>query len=78
MRLFYFIFISYAECGMLCCVSDPYTYTRLNSWMKSRQKSEEFSSLLFSRLYSFALRFLFLETHTTSYSFYSSVTVQCK
>jgi hypothetical protein len=28
-----------------------------------------------SHLYSFALRFLFLQTHTTSYSFYSSVTV---
>ena len=30
-----------------------------------------------SHLYSFALRFLFLQTHTTSYSFYSSVTVHC-
>ncbi len=31
-----------------------------------------------SRLYSFALRFLFLQTHATSYGFYSSVTVLCK
>ncbi len=27
-----------------------------------------------SHLYSFALRFLFLQTHSTSYNFYSSVT----
>jgi hypothetical protein len=33
-----------------------------------------------SQHYSFALRFLFLQsqTHATSYSFYSSVTVDCK
>jgi hypothetical protein len=31
-----------------------------------------------SHLYSFALRFLFLQTHATSYNFYSSVTVQEK
>jgi hypothetical protein len=31
-----------------------------------------------SRLYSFALRFLFLHTHAVSYSFYSSVTVTYK
>ncbi len=31
-----------------------------------------------SHLYSFALRFIFLQTHATSYSFYSSVTVHCK
>jgi hypothetical protein len=30
-----------------------------------------------SHLYSFALRFLFLQIHATSYSFYSSVTVHC-
>ncbi len=29
-----------------------------------------------SHLYSFTLKFLFLQTHATSYSFYSSVTVQ--
>ncbi len=29
-------------------------------------------------LYIFALRILFLQTHATSYSFYSSVTVHCK
>ncbi len=31
-----------------------------------------------SHLYSFALIFLFLQTHATSYNFYSSVTVHCK
>ncbi len=31
-----------------------------------------------NQLYSFALRFIFLQTHTTSYSFYSSVTVHSK
>ncbi len=31
-----------------------------------------------SHLYSFALRFIFLQTHATSYIFYSSVTVHCK
>jgi hypothetical protein len=37
-----------------------------NYWMKSRQKYWEFSSMLFSHLYSFALRFLFLQTHAVS------------
>ncbi len=31
-----------------------------------------------SHLYSFALRFLFIQTHATCYSFYSSITVHCK
>jgi hypothetical protein len=31
-----------------------------------------------SHLYSFGLRFLFLKTRATSYSFYSSVTVHCE
>jgi hypothetical protein len=31
-----------------------------------------------SHLYSFALRFLFLQTHATSYSFYNSVTYTVK
>ncbi len=31
-----------------------------------------------SHLYSFDLRILFLQTHTTSYSFYSSVAIHCK
>jgi hypothetical protein len=31
-----------------------------------------------SHIYSLALRFLFLQTHATSYIFYSSVTVHCK
>jgi hypothetical protein len=30
-----------------------------------------------SHRYSFALRFLFLQTHATSYSFYSLVTLHC-
>jgi hypothetical protein len=48
---------------------------RPNSWTKSRQKSEEFSTLpklLFtvtSTVYSLALRFTFLETLATSCSF---------
>ncbi len=55
---------------------------RPNSWTKSRQKSLEFSSLLFT-VSSTALPwdFLFLQNHTTSYDFYSSlssVTVHCK
>jgi hypothetical protein len=29
-------------------------------------------------IYNSALRFLFLQTHATSYNFYSSVTVHCK
>ncbi len=33
---------------------------------------------IYSFLYSFALRFLFLQIHETSYSFYSSTTVHCK
>ncbi len=46
----------------------PLTKKRQNSWTKYREKSSEFSSLLFS-LYSFALKFLFLQTHATSHSF---------
>jgi hypothetical protein len=34
--------------------------------------------LLAIHLTSFALKFLFLQTHETFYSFYSSVTVHCK
>ncbi len=48
-----------------------------NSWTKSRQKSYEFSSVLFtvtSTLYSFALRLIFLQTHATSFTFWSSIT----
>jgi hypothetical protein len=41
-----------------------------------RQSLSELSSLLFLR--TFALRFLFLQTRTTSYSFWSSVNVHCK
>ncbi len=56
---------------------------RLNFWTKSREKSWEFSSLLFivtSTLYSysFALRFLFLQTQATSHYFYRKFTIQCK
>jgi hypothetical protein len=49
----------------------PYSYPvqRPNSWAKSRKKSEEFSSLLFTvKIYSFALRFLFFKSHATCYS----------
>jgi hypothetical protein len=35
-------------------------------------------ALIHSHLYSFALRFIFLQTHANSYSFYSSVAVHCK
>jgi hypothetical protein len=38
-----------------------------------QQKSEEFSFLLFRITYSFALRFIFLQTHATSYIFYSAL-----
>jgi hypothetical protein len=37
-----------------------------------------FPLVIRSHLYRFAFRFLFLENHSTSYSFYSSVTVHCK
>ncbi len=37
-----------------------------------------FHHAVHSHLYSFALRFLFLQTHATSYSYYSSVTVTLK
>ncbi len=37
-----------------------------------------FLLVIHSHLYSFALRFPFLQTHTTFYSVYSSVTVHCK
>jgi hypothetical protein len=41
---------------------------RPNSWTKSTQKSYEFSFLLFSHLYSFALRFIFLQTQPLTVS----------
>jgi hypothetical protein len=40
--------------------------------------SRVFLLAIHSHLYSSALRFLFPQTHTTSYSFYSSVTVHYK
>jgi hypothetical protein len=36
--------------------------------------SRVFLLAIHSHLYSFALRFLFLQTHATTYNFYSSVT----
>ncbi len=39
---------------------------------------KSFLVAIHSHLYSFALTFLFLQTHATSYSFYSSVTPHCK
>jgi hypothetical protein len=55
-------------------------YRRPNSWMKPRQSLQRCppSYSLHIYLYSFALRFLFRQTHATSYIFYSSVTVHCK
>ncbi len=44
-----------------------------NSRTKSRQVLGVFLLAIHSHLHSFALRFIVLETHTTSYSFYSSV-----
>ncbi len=43
---------------------------RLNSSTKSRQKSYEFSSLLFTVTSTALLEILILQTHATSYSFY--------
>ncbi len=40
-------------------------------------KALVFLIAIHSHLYSFALRFLFLQTHATSYSFYSLDTVHC-
>jgi hypothetical protein len=37
-----------------------------------------FLLVIHSHIYSFPLRFLFLQTHTTVYSFYSSANVHCK
>jgi hypothetical protein len=45
-----------------------------NSWTKSRQKSSEFSSLLFKVT---SLRFLFLQTHATSNRVIWCVIVHC-
>jgi hypothetical protein len=39
-------------------------------------QTKVFLLAIYSHLYSFVLRFSFLPTHATSYSFYSSVTVQ--
>jgi hypothetical protein len=50
-------------------------------WILGRNPSKIFRVILLaihSHLYSFALRFLFLQTHTTTYSLYSSVTVHGK
>jgi hypothetical protein len=38
----------------------------------------DFLLAIHSHLYSFAMRFLFLQAHATSYDFYSSVTLHCK
>ncbi len=53
------------------------TFHRLpKEWVKKVLRV--FLLAIHSYLYSFALRFLFLQTHATSYSFYSSITVHCK
>ncbi len=49
-----------------------------DSWMKSWQSLKSFPTFLHSHLYNFALRFIFFQTHATSYSSYSSVTAHCK
>ncbi len=53
---------------------------RPNSWTKIQNKSLKSFPSCYSQspLHSFALRLLFLQTHSASYSFYSSVTVHCK
>jgi hypothetical protein len=53
---------------------------RPNSWTKSRQNKvlRVFLLAIHSHHYSFALRFIFLQTPATSYSLYSSATVHCK
>ncbi len=45
---------------------------RLNSWTKSRVFLLAIQSHL-THLYSFAMRFLFIQTHATSYSFFSAL-----
>jgi hypothetical protein len=54
--------------------SDPPWSLRPNSWTKSRQKIfRAFLLAIHSHLYRFALRYLFLQTHATSYSFYNAL-----
>ncbi len=58
-------------------------YTYLNPEAESLDEIQAkvlrvFLLAIHSHLFSFALRFLFLQNRTTSYSFYSSVTVLCK
>jgi hypothetical protein len=43
-----------------------------------RNQGKVFLLAIHGHLYSFALRFLFLQTHATSSSFWRSVTVHCK
>jgi hypothetical protein len=45
---------------------------RPNSWTKSRQSLKSFPPCYSQSPLQLALRFLFLQTHATSYSFYSS------
>ncbi len=55
------------------------TVLRPNSWTKSRTKCPRIFSPCYSQTpLQHALRFLFLQTHETSYSFYSSVIVHSK
>jgi hypothetical protein len=42
---------------------------RPNSWRNSEKSLKSFPLVIHSHFYYFALRFLFLQTHTTSYSF---------
>ncbi len=56
----------------------PLSNLRPNSWTKSRQVLRVLLLAIHSHLHSFALRFIFLQTHATSYDFQSSVTLYCK
>ncbi len=55
------------------------TRTEAEFWDKVQTKIlRKFLLAIYSHLYSFALRFLFLQTPATCYSFYSIITVYVK
>ncbi len=72
------IFPSLGQCVLDRCVPLLGRMLKPNSWTKSRQKSKEFTSLLFTVISLCLEFFLFLQTHATSYSFYSLVTLHCR
>jgi hypothetical protein len=69
-------FILHLQGYRTCTYSLP---PRPNSWTKSRQKPALIIFLLAiqSHLYGFTLRFIFLQTHATSYSFYGELPRYC-